>query len=417
MKVADILINNLFSLNRKDLLNDLNIALIRDYRRIEVIRGAINITGSGGDLDKDSFYNWHHKENFKDSKIIDYFKYATEKELPPHPHIHKHLRIEHDSDRINDFIKAVVTPDITPEVKIDKIISLYQQVIQNTENKKVHSMKDMLKEYISKLTSGEPDEYLNRSVKLGTTWMHNLMGSSYLFPRIHTVLGFPGTYKTSILINIMAYLMRVHDKKGLYFSLEDSRFVLQKKWLALEIDLPKNDLIQNKVPEDKIEELRKISKDNLFIVDSGCSNSEISTIIESQIAKTGLDFIMLDFVQLIRNERGHTKRDTINNFMEMMKDMCAKHLVSCFILTQSPKASTENKDKLLGMGDEKESAGISELARWSGSTNHSKEQHEFDSNHQLIWNLYKGEMIGKATIDINPKTGKILNVTEIRREG
>jgi hypothetical protein len=107
----------------------------------------------------------------------------------------------------------------------------------------------------------------------------------------------------------------------------------------------------------------------------------------------------------VRGERGESKRDTIGNFMEMVKDVCSKYLVSAFILTQAPKQ--ENPFGVLGMGDEKEAGSISELARWCASTNMRKDSHD------LLWSIYKGEELRTCNIEIIGGTGKIKNVERV----
>jgi hypothetical protein len=285
MKIADTIVNALFNRNRKDLLNDLNLNLIKDYRRVTVIRSAIELTSKGEDLSKENFLNWHHAEKFKNDDILNYFKYATREDVPLPPQVHEQLKHEHDNNRIFEFIKKVNEKDSTHEIKIDSIIGLYKQVIQNTEVKRVHSLRTMREELIDKLEAKEKDEYLERSIEIGFKDMAELMGGRYIHPRPHVILGLPGRYKTSILINIMAYMMRTHKKKGLYFSLEDSRHVLLKKWLAVELDVFKDKLIQGKLDNIEKDRLKKIYNDNLHIVDNGCTVADISTIIESQMAK------------------------------------------------------------------------------------------------------------------------------------
>jgi len=50
MKKADNLINSLFNLNRKDLLNELNRGLIKDFRRDRIIQAAQDLVTQGQDL-------------------------------------------------------------------------------------------------------------------------------------------------------------------------------------------------------------------------------------------------------------------------------------------------------------------------------------------------------------------------------
>jgi len=412
MKKADILINSLFNQNRKELLNEVNLDVIRGYAQNQIVRAAQVITGRGDELNHQHFFNWHHDSGFKNDTILDHFKLQVvdKQNIPPHPEIHRAIKVEHDSDSINAFLKVVTDKDCTPEMKVDFVVKLYRRIIQNTEIKKVHSMRDMANEYMDSVASGEPDKYLERSVKIPDTnsRMRTLMGGHYIFPRIHTILGLPQRYKTSILVNILVFLIK-EKKKGLYFSLEDSRHVLLKKVIAILLDIPKNDLTQNKVEIARLEELRKMTDEYLYVVDAGCSVGDVFTMIESQMAKDPVQFIMFDFVQLIRGIKGQSKKDIIGEFMEMIREVCTKYLVSVFLLSQAPKQ--EGQYKILSMGDEKESGAISELSRWAASANFMEKD-----DYTLLWNIYKGEHIGRAELEMNGKTGKIKNTYRLEKE-
>jgi hypothetical protein len=402
MKYSECLINVLFNLNRKDLLLDLNRNLITDKLQAQIIRGALEIAGSGRDLTHENFLNWEHRET-NSQNLVNYFNSIVKTPVLPPPDIHRQIRIEHDYARIGDFIKNTQDKNSTYEIRVENVINLYKSIIHNTELKKIHSAKGMLISFLDSLEKKEEDEYLKRSVKIDNENIRSLMFSDYIFPRPHTILGLPGRYKTSIAINILDFLL-FHQKKGLYFSLEDSRHVMLKKWLSVSIGQSKNDFIQNKVTYESIKHLRSVSNEFLFIVDNSCTVDDIVTLVDSQMAKSPIDFIMVDYVQLVSSggEKGKSKREVIGDFMEAIKDMCSKYLISAFITSQAPKQ--DNEFKVLGLGDEKESGAISELTRWAASTN-------FESNsHALIWNLYKGETLGKCRLYPEPRTGLIQKV-------
>jgi len=203
MKKSELLINSVFKLNRKDLLHEVNYSLIDKYEELELLKCSRDLINEGKDPSPENFYTWHNKQGYKNKKVWDLFQEIIKQDPPPHPDIHKEIKEEYNDDAIDSFIRSVEDHFTTQEIKMDSLIKLYQKVIKNAEIKKVHSMKEMTKDYLDKLESGEEDKYLKSSIEIRMSKIKKIMGSNYIFPRIHTILGLPGRYKTSILINIL----------------------------------------------------------------------------------------------------------------------------------------------------------------------------------------------------------------------
>ena len=141
MKKSELLINSVFNLQRVDLLNELNVNLIKDYNQLQIIKGASDLINSSTELSPDNFRTWHSRQGFKTDRILDHFNNIIDPVSAPHPDIHKAMRIEHDEDRVDEFIEKTRDKNCTPEMLIDSVVSLHSQIIKNTEIKKIGGVK------------------------------------------------------------------------------------------------------------------------------------------------------------------------------------------------------------------------------------------------------------------------------------
>lgn len=180
------------------------------------------------------------------------------------------------------------------------------------------------------------------------------------------VAGRPGMGKTALQIG-MADMMSVdRGKRGAFFSLEMSKTELIDRLISRRIRVPLQTLQRGNLTERDQEAFYKayglISQAPLFITDQPAMTPEaIRSECLRQSSATGLDYVEVDYLQLMR-VNGMPRYEQVSHAARSMKNL-AKELDAPVILASQLNRSLESRtDKRPQLSDLRDSGEIEEAA-------------------------------------------------------
>lgn len=229
----------------------------------------------------------------------------------------------------NKVIDLSYQPD---DKSIEQIVSESQSLIDDsfksldsvsTDN--VHNIKTGLPDLINELESGEKHEYL---IKTGISNVDAIV-SGFDPGDVVIVGGRPSHGKSTFGLNVAENNCIYGDKKGLFFSLEMPEQQLLKRMVSRVAQVPLTRIRNNELFDTDFTKIGKttgkIMKSNLFVDDSPSLNvHQISARAKRHQKKHGLDFICIDYLQLIDGpeDNANTRITNIcNGLQRLAKDL------------------------------------------------------------------------------------------------
>ena len=183
---------------------------------------------------------------------------------------------------------------------------------------------------------------------------------------LYIIAGRPGMGKTSAMLN-MAYYAAKHEYKVGFFSLEMSEEELGYRLISSEASVSNTDLQTGWVKQEDwgrvIHVMSEISESNLLIDDTGgLSITQIRSRARQMKAKEGLDFIVVDYLQLLTASRMGKRIDNrVLELGEISRDLknLAKELdVPVLAGAQLSRAVESRQMKVPQLSDLRESGSI-----------------------------------------------------------
>jgi len=230
---------------------------------------------------------------------------------------------------------------------------------------KVHNLKDIMTEYHTALVEGRKPLIIKK-FDISSYNLKQLFGT-YVYAQKYTFTALPGGYKTTFLYEI-ANDMASCNQRGLLYSLEDTSGFTGIKLFAQKTGIQKEALANCDVRADQVsKKMEGYAMENLFIIDDAGEPKEIYDRIFSVLNSYGLDFVALDFYQMVETPIGWTDTMAINAMDSYVIKLIKKFSIPIFCLSQTTSGIMRDvqNGKTLGFGDEKGSSKISQTARWS----------------------------------------------------
>ncbi|QRI44098.1 replicative DNA helicase [Mycoplasma phage sp.] len=256
---------------------------------------------------------------------------------------------------------------------IESFVSLIQ--------KKMNDASEKVKTNEYKFIKDISDNYFNDLMNKRMTKENNIFGvptgydtldkntQGFKGGELIVIAARPAMGKTAFALNIATNAAR-NGKKVLFFSLEMSEFQLMSRIYSAitEIDaskLKRPQFISN-------EELRSIAsakqnvidKISLFIDDSTSSKLEDIVFKSRKVKKTtGLDLIIVDYLQLISDEtKGQNRQNEVAKISRTLKQLARELDVPVIALSQLSRSVESREDKRPLLSDLRESGAIEQDA-------------------------------------------------------
>jgi len=181
------------------------------------------------------------------------------------------------------------------------------------------------------------------------------------------VAGRPSMGKTALQIG-MADMMSVdRGKRGAFFSLEMSNTELIDRLIArrtgVSIQVIHRGNLTGKEQESFYKAYGQVSQAPLFITDQpGMTPAAIRSECLRQAAETGLDYVMVDYLQLIRAMGKLTRYEQVSVAAREMKNLAKELNVPVILASQLNRSLESRADKRPQLSDLRDSGEIEEAA-------------------------------------------------------
>ncbi len=177
-----------------------------------------------------------------------------------------------------------------------------------------------------------------------------------------TLAGRPSMGKTTFALNIITNLAIKSKEPVAVFSLEFSSEHLVQRMICSEAEIEFQNLKSTNIQRKDMEKLAKvvneISEAPIQIDDNPSSIDDI----ENKIKKLKLDFVFIDYLQLIESSGEKTRKEEIDDIMKRLKNTAKENKCTIFLLSQLSRAVESRCEKRPVLSDLRESKLIEEMS-------------------------------------------------------
>jgi replicative DNA helicase len=237
----------------------------------------------------------------------------------------------------NAFLE-LTKPDCIPQDVISKVLQNLEN-IQKIKSGKVQKVIEIISERAEYVEKAK--ENLQNGIQeagsfgsFGIQKLDNFLGKYSKFGGgdLITIAAMSGAGKTTLGIQTICELQKI-GKKGLIINLEMSKFTLSNKIVS----------ILSGVPLDTVEELQKVKPDmstidqicqkkfdeylakiidiDIHITDGVSNFDEIVNTIKNYKRKYGVDYVMIDYIQLVQSSNYKSENGSYSRIGEMTKSL------------------------------------------------------------------------------------------------
>lgn len=179
------------------------------------------------------------------------------------------------------------------------------------------------------------------------------------------VAGRPGMGKTAIALTF-AHDFALRDGRVLFLSLEMSNEQLAKRYVSLIGQIPNGRIRNHSMFNEEIQTVQKFLNQPplTFYIDDDPDTSlqMIRGKCKLHKAKHGLDLIIIDYIQLIRVNKSHSREQEIAEISRGLKLLAKELKCTVMILAQLSRKPEERADKRPLLSDLRESGAIEQDA-------------------------------------------------------
>lgn len=236
----------------------------------------------------------------------------------------------------------------------DEIAELYSEIMRDTETKyEKANLGDIETIFNESLTE-------NDNVKTGEVRFDNYV--KFTKRDLHVIGARPGVGKSAFALYLT--LMMIENSRGLFFSLEMplkqifQRIVSSQTKTALEDFKNLND--------DKKQIIKKCfdkykNNENLKFYDGNFKIEQIEELVKLEKEINGLDFIIVDYLQLIKGNKG-SRYELITEISIRLKQIAKDYDIAVIALSQLSREIEKRADKEIYLADFRESGQIEQDA-------------------------------------------------------
>ncbi len=177
----------------------------------------------------------------------------------------------------------------------------------------------------------------------------------------------PGVGKTALAMNIAQFVAVKNKKKVGYFSLEMSKEELVDRLLVSQADIDAWKLKTGKLSEDDFSKLSnamgELAEAPLYIDDTpGLSTLEMRTKARRLQVENGLDFLVVDYLQLAHSRDLENRVQEVSEISQSMKNLARELKIPVMVLSQLSRAVESRGGNKPQLSDLRESGSIEQDA-------------------------------------------------------
>ena len=252
----------------------------------------------------------------------------------------------------------------------DRLMDLAEQKIFNVSQRHLRQafipIKEALAESFDRLDELHKSASGLRGVPTGVIEMDNALAGMQA-SNLLILAARPGLGKTSLALNVAAYVAVEAKLPVGFFSLEMSREELLDRLLVAQADIDAWRLKTGKLDEDDFTKLSDamgvLAEAPLFVDDTpGVSVLEMRTKARRLMAEKGLKLLVVDYLQLVRGRGLENRVQEVTEISQGLKNLARELKVPVLALSQLSRAVEQRGSKQPQLADLRESGSIEQDA-------------------------------------------------------
>lgn len=296
-----------------------------------------------------------------------YAFFNTDTLVQPPTELAKMLKSHSIKDKTNNLTENFKKEINTPGTKLLDELGLMQTALEDlstelTPKDKV-TFKDQMDDFLETVTSEEEQEGIPSMYKTLDKYTKGWLPEQLITVAARTSVG-----KSVVAVNC-ALSAALCNKRTLFFSLEMgsseliSRLIACKSFIKLNNIYPKLK-VEGEEKKKFLKTYEEIKELPIIIDDTAevSLNYIKSKAIETSKSEGGLDFIIVDYIQLITSNRSHgqSRQEQISEISRGLKILAKQLQVPVMIVAQLNRGDKDDEDRIPGLADIRESAAIAQ---------------------------------------------------------
>jgi len=249
---------------------------------------------------------------------------------------------------------------------MDKAESEVFSLSQKSSSKSFTAVRDTLAESFDRLDELHKQGEGMRGVATGFSGLDDALAGMQRSNLI-ILAARPGVGKTALAMNIAQFVAVKNKKKVGYFSLEMSKEELVDRLLVAQADIDAWKLKTGKLSEDDFSKLSnamgELAEAPLYIDDTpGLSTLEMRTKARRLQVENGLDFLVVDYLQLAHSRNLENRVQEVSEISQSMKNLARELKIPVMVLSQLSRAVESRGGNKPQLSDLRESGSIEQDA-------------------------------------------------------
>lgn len=364
----------------------------------------------------------------KQIDIIGGNKYLTElvNQVPSSTNVKHYAEIVQKKYILRSLIEAA---DYVSELAfeegsdhMDDILDMAEKrmfaVVSSPKNQKYVSLKNALPEAYERLEKLHETKGMLRGIPTGFRDLDNML-SGFQESDLIILAARPSMGKTTLALDMARKAGTVHDKSVLIFSLEMSSQQLVDRMLSAESRVNAWNLRTGQLSSDREfsqlrDSLDKLSKAKIFIDDQpGNSIVKMKALSRRLKAEKGLDFIIVDYLQLMTTSKNHDSMvNQVTEISRSLKSLAKELNVPVLALSQLSRA-VENRGGKPRLSDLRDSGSIeqdADVVMFIHREDKGKDESEKTNIAEILIEKHRNGPTGKVDLYFDEKTTTFLNL-------
>lgn len=272
----------------------------------------------------------------------------------------------------SDIAKIAYDESVEAEEAIQRAEAIVMQVAENNVHRDLVPIKTIMTQVIDHIDALARNPEKLMGVPTGFTYLDRMLGGLQNSDLV-ILAARPSMGKTSLALNIAQNAALRWDLRVAVFSLEMSNDQLVQRLLSTKTGIDSHRLRLGAIEDERewdvlIKEANQLANARIYIDDTpGASVAEIRAKARRMWNETGLDLIMIDYMQLMSGQPGGNARDTnrqqeISFISRSLKNLARELNVPIIALSQLSRAVETRADKRPILSDLRESGSIEQDA-------------------------------------------------------
>ena len=364
------------------LLDPEAIVLVADYlkpqhfydpRHQVIFAGIVDLFRKGKPVDIVTLTNWlRKKRKLKKAGGAEYLAELVEK-VPTSAHVEEYAQEVKEHAVRRGLISSggrITELAFNEALDINEILAeaqrlLFDVAVEGVRRNFVH-IKDILEQVYENVVQVASNEGQLMGIPTGFKDLDALLGGFQPSDLI-ILAARPSVGKTSLALDFIRHIVLREKKKAAMFSLEMSKEQLMMRLLSMESGIGLWNVRRGALTDEELMQLAevvgKFSEAGLWIDDEpGLSIVELKARARRLYLEHKIDFIVVDYLQLIRGTRQESRVQEVSEISQELKNIARELNIPVLALSQLSRRVEDRADKMPQLSDLRDSGSIEQDA-------------------------------------------------------